>query len=214
MATRKRRRTAAGPRIATPLPAPGELETVRAFLDTAPSGDRAEELATAEDLAAWLIDRGLLEAGTELGEKDRRRAIEVRRGLRALVAARDGGAVDGEVLSAVGSAAAAARFRLRVEAGVPVGFEPVSRTLDDAFGALLAPVAAAHRDGLWQRFKICARGDCRRVFFDSSRSNQAKYCTRRCGDRERARAYRRSEKYRRQPKGTMRYPKAPPGWTP
>ncbi len=143
-------------RIAAPVPAPGEFEVVRAFADTAGAGAKVDELASPEGLARWLVRHRLLAPGTELGEAERRRAIEVRWGLRTLIAANSGAELDPDA------------------------------------------VARARLEGRWQLFKLCALGECHRPYFDFSQSRNGRYCTRRCADRQRSRAYRRRDKYQRQ----------------
>ena len=78
-------------RIATPIPAPGGLETVQAFLDTAGGKAGTDELQTPHDLTDFLSRRGLLPAGTSLSAGDLERARRGRRGLRSLLVANNGG---------------------------------------------------------------------------------------------------------------------------
>ena len=71
-------------------PAPGELQLVQAFLNTADftqKPDVASPRAVAHCLGIW----GLVPPTTRLGDGDLRRAIEVRDALRALLAANQWG---------------------------------------------------------------------------------------------------------------------------
>ncbi len=183
-------------RIAALRPAPGDLETVQAFANTTGPGVEADELASPEGLAGWLIDRGLLAAGSELSEDDRRRAVAVRWGLRSLLAANAGAKLDPEAVQRLKQATGAARFRLSFDDGGPSGVEPAAPNIDDALGHLLEVVARARRAHRWELLKICARSGCRRAFYDFSQNHGAMFCTRRCADRVRAEAYRKSPKYR------------------
>lgn len=182
-------------RIATPQPAPGELELVAAFVNTFGREIEVDVLASAGGLAGWLIDRELLADGVELGEDERRRAVQVRQDLRSLIAARSGTKLNPEVIRRLRRATEASRFRLAFDDGGPAGFRPAASSFDDALGHLLAIVARARLEGRWQLFKLCARADCRRAFYDFSQNHRALYCTRRCADRERARAFRKTPKY-------------------
>ncbi len=188
-------------RIASPQPAPGDLETVQAFANTTGPAVDADELASPAGLARWLIGRRLLADGTELGEDERRRAVDVRWGLRSLAAANNGAKLDPEAVHRLEQATAPSRFRLTHDEAGPAGFEQVAPSFDDALGHLLAVVATARFEGRWQLFKICARNGCRRVFFDFSQSHNAKFCTRRCADRARARTYRNTDWYKQRYRG-------------
>ncbi len=186
-AKRSRQRKAA--RAAGVKQAPGDLEIVRAFVNTVARGKRPDELATPARLARWLESRGLLDAGAALGEAEQQAARDLRRGLHALILANSGVEADAGALERFEEAAAGGRFALRFEAGVPVGFGPASRRFDDALGALAAIVITARREGRWPRLKICA--GCRRAFFDTSPNDTGKWCSSRCGDRYRASVHRR-----------------------
>ncbi len=191
-AKRKRQRKAA--RATGVKKAPGELEIVRAFVSTAPRGKRADELATPERLGRWLEQRGLLDAGIDLGEKQQQRALGLRRGLRTLMLANSGVKGDGEVIARIEEAAAAGRFALRFEAGIPTGIGSASRRFDDALGAIAGIVLMARLEGHWPQLKICAAGDCGRAFFDTSPNHTGVWCAPRCGERFRAAARRRSDR--------------------
>lgn len=116
-AKRKRQRKAARSAVKK---APGDLEIVRAFVSTVPRGKRGDELATPERLGRWFEQRGLLDAGVALGNEELRRALGLRRGLRALTLANSGVEADAERLERIAETAAAGRFALRFEAGIPV----------------------------------------------------------------------------------------------
>ena len=92
-------------------------------------------------------------------------------------------------------------MRLRIDIDGTVRYEPASNGLDAALEAVLEAVVAARHQGLWQDFKACAAPDCGRVFYDTRRGRPTRWCTNRCGDRIRGRAYRRGERYRTLNKG-------------
>ncbi len=79
-----------------PEPAPGALEQLQTFVNTAPVDGRADLLATPAALGRWLSGRGLLDAGVELSEQDLARVLEVRTAVRQLLAAKTRGEHDGE----------------------------------------------------------------------------------------------------------------------
>ncbi len=170
--------------------APGDLETVRAFVNTVARGKQADELATPALVGTWLEDHGLLATGATLDETEQQRALDLRRGLRSLILTHTGGEANPNALEGLAAAAADGRFALRFEGGVPVGFGPSSRNFDDALGALAAIVVNARLEGHWSRLKICPERACGQVFFDTARSRGV-WCSPQCGDRHRAATHRR-----------------------
>ncbi len=175
-------------------PAPGELALIQAFANTAAARKKREELGTPAELRRWLEHRGLLDGDTQLTPEDQTQAVRVRLALRSLLAANNGGGSEPEAIDRLHDAIAGTRFELRLDAGGPAGFEPVSPGVRAALGKLLAIVVAARNAGTWRRLKACADPECRTAFFDAS--SKARWCTVRCGDRMRART-RRSRRPRR-----------------
>ncbi len=171
--------------------APGDLETVQAFVNTAARRKRADELASPARLEHWLERRGLLDAGTALGETELRRALDLRRGLRALVLANSGAPLDDAALRRLEQAVDGGRLAVRFDSDGPGGFGPASGRFDDALAALVALAAAARLEGLWRHLKLCAASDCGRAFFDTSANRTGRWCSPQCGERMRAAAHRR-----------------------
>ncbi len=184
------------PGISLPLPAPGELERVQAFVNTAPVDRGADALADPAALGRWLSRRGLLPAGTEISRQDLERTRAARDALRALLAAKDRGELDAEAAARLERAVGEARCRLRFDDGGPIGIEPASASVDGALVAILSAFATARATAHWPRFRLCGRAGCRRAFYDASRSRTGRWCTPRCGNRARGVAYRRARKHR------------------
>lgn len=173
-------------------PAPGDLRLVQAFINTNDLEDERDELRTPEALGMWLHEHGLLGEVTTPTPADLRQALEVREALRALAYANNGGAADAgsiEILNRVGA-----------DSGLVVRFgrdgtsrlEPLAGGVGGALGALLACVHTAMVDGTWPRLKACRNDVCRWVFYDHSRNRSGAWCTMvECGDKLKARAYRR-----------------------
>jgi predicted RNA-binding Zn ribbon-like protein len=58
--------------------------------------------------------------------------------------------------------------------------------------AIVETVAASVAGGGWERLKLCASGDCRWAFYDTSRNGGGRWCSMEvCGNRHKTRAYRR-----------------------
>ena len=128
-------------------PAPGTLETVRAFVNTRDIEDGIERLSTPARLAAWLVEHGLADGGLEAGAAELRRAVELREALRAQLLAHHGEPAAEEAVATVDAAARRARLRVRFSGPDAVALEPEAEGVDGALGRLLAIVAGAIGDG-------------------------------------------------------------------
>ena len=172
------------------------------LLETRGIAGREEQLASPRRLADWLASRGLLLVDTELSEADVARVRTFRDALRAQVLAAGRGEADPKAIERVNRAAKGAPVEVRLGPdGAPgvyalPGAGP-SGAVDHAFGRWMSIFVQTYHEGEAQRLKICANGECRRVFYDASRSRARVWCTKRCGDRIRARAYRKGPRYRK-----------------
>jgi len=176
--------------------APGRLELVRQFINTAeleqgePGDDEFADLAA---LQAWLRVRRLIGARDRLDEGDLERARAVREALRKLLEDRGaGGAIDERALRSLNALPACAQVRVRFDArGAPL-LEPVGTGLDRAFAELFAIIEQAAADGTWARLKVCADHGCRWAYYDKSKNHSRSWCNMAvCGNRSKAREYRR-----------------------
>jgi len=172
-------------------PAPGELELVRAFVNTWDADEDVERLTGPADLRDWLAERGLLDPAARVTAGDLREAVAVREALRALLLANAGigiGPGAGEVLDA---AAGRARLAVRFDEEGRVRTEPAAGGVAGALGRILALVAAAQDDDTWPRLKACLADDCQWAFYDRSRNRSAVWCDMKiCGNRQKVRSYR------------------------
>lgn len=185
-----------GPWTSEVAPAPGDLRLVQAFVNTAARRGKTDELMSPQSLADWLARRRLLPAATELGPEDLERALAVRRGLRALIAANRGAKkVNAGAVGALDRAVASAPLVVRFDAEGSSVFEPAASGLDGALARLVAVVALARLAGRWSRLKLCIAAECRQVLYDASPNRSTKWCTVRCGDRIKARESRRRKKW-------------------
>ena len=174
-----------------PQPAPGDLESLLAFLNTAERfieyyGKRRgwpDELPNRDALERWLADQGVVPEGTELTREDLRRTLAFRHTLLQSVGT--DGVDDPETLERLRDFGGAARLRVRFDDQASPDLEAVGDGLEGAFGAWLWLFVSAVREGRWQRVKRCE--GCLRIFYDHAPSRITKYCTTRCGDRVRGR---------------------------
>ncbi len=189
------RKSTKGSKSTPPKPAPGDLRWLQVLLDTRDVVSGVEKLASPELLADWMAGQGLIPIGVELSPADLARVVAFREGLRGVLLAGSRGNV--KAVERLNRAAGGARLEVLLGPdGAPRLGARVSG-LDDAFGRWLSILIHAHLDDTWKRLGICANPECRRTFYDDSRSTARRWCTKRCGDAIRSRAYRGSARYKR-----------------
>ena len=176
----------------SPRAAPGSLETVRRFLNSAELEAGTDELAAPDRAQAWLSDHGLADADTVLPDRQLRRLRTFRESLRALALANNGAPLDRVALDELNAQASAARLGLAFTAGQQVSLVPAGSGADRVIATLLSIVAEAIGDGTWPRLKACQNSTCRWAFYDHSRNRSGHWCSMAdCGNRAKTRAYRR-----------------------
>lgn len=183
--------------MAARAPAPKPLNLVEDFVNTfeIDGDERVEQLPTPESWAAWLAERGLLApGGPDLTEEDRELASGVREDLRALLLANNGEPLDPAALDRLNDVARRALLTVRFTVSGDARIEPDAPGMEGALGRILAVVAQAMGEGSWSRLKACRNDECTWVFYDSSKNHSATWCSMRvCGNRMKARAYRRRQ---------------------
>jgi predicted RNA-binding Zn ribbon-like protein len=171
-------------------PAPGELAFVQALTNSVDLEGGADRLSHLDGFTDWVTAVGLGSNASALGENDRRAAIELREGIRALVRDRDD--VDSASSTALQKAIDDLKLTVVYRDGIfrSDSITPLGRTLAPIIDAL----RDAMSDGMWLRLKVCARDKCQWVFYDNSRNQGSHWCTTDvCGSREKARrAYARN----------------------
>jgi predicted RNA-binding Zn ribbon-like protein len=172
--------------------APGQLEQVRAFVNTVDLEQGTEELESEEGLRAWLVATGLGRPPVTVSAEDLRRALELREAIRAILLAHNGeAAVPAGPAAVLDETARRAGLRIRFEADGGTTIEPDSGGVDGALGTLLAAVHEAISDGTWERLKACREHTCEWAFYDHTKNRSGAWCNMQvCGNRAKARAYR------------------------
>ncbi len=171
--------------------APGQLALVHSFLNTYDRETGRDDLADVVSASSWLAAHRLVSPGTEFDERDRRRLVDVRASVHALVAANGGGGMQRRAVTTLNEAARRVRLgvRLHPEDGYRLMAEGVG--IDRPIGELLISVTGSMAAGSWDRLKVCANDSCQSAFYDSSRNRSARWCSMaRCGNRMKGRAYR------------------------
>jgi predicted RNA-binding Zn ribbon-like protein len=182
------------------LPAPGELALMQAFVNSRWDLDQElqDRFADPQALGRWLVEHGLLEPGATLTPADLRRTLDVREGLRELLFANNGRAADQNVVARLNTALGHASVSVRLQGGERPEFVAQHGGLDGALAVIAVIVAAAQVDGSWGRLKACPGRDCGWVFYDRSRNQSSSWCSMSvCGQREKAREYRKRRTVRK-----------------
>jgi predicted RNA-binding Zn ribbon-like protein len=180
---------------------PAPLRLVEDFLNTHSVELATDELATPDALGEWLRGRGLLPGGAGVDAGDLRRAVRLREGVRALVAADrgelpatpgPGDGLDPGALADLDGLARQLTLVVDVTHGPPhLAPAPAAGTADAALAAVLAAIAESVADGSWSRFKVCREPGCRWAYYDHSRNRSRAWCSMEtCGNRAKARAFR------------------------
>jgi predicted RNA-binding Zn ribbon-like protein len=167
--------------------APGRLELVRRFCNSANRENGADRLAEPGGLARWLQAEGLPSPPTPA---DPRTVVAFREHLHGLVRAHTTATSAEPDLRGLVDLLAPVSFA--VVAG-PAGLD-LSVCAPDPHGRLLGLLALAVVDaqyrGTWPRLTACAH--CGWVVYDSSKNRSARWCSMTaCGGRAHARTYRR-----------------------
>jgi predicted RNA-binding Zn ribbon-like protein len=171
--------------------APGDLELVRQFINTADLAPGEDELVDLAALRAWLLERRLIGPRDELAADDLGRALAVREALRSVLESRSRGAVDDDALRSLNLVPAGALLRIAFDGDGMPRLEPVASGLDGAIAELYAIIRCAALDGTWERLKVCADHGCLWAFYDHSKNRSRSWCNMAvCGNRAKARHYR------------------------
>jgi predicted RNA-binding Zn ribbon-like protein len=185
--------------------APGELDVVRRFVNTheldladlAP-GEDADKIATPTALRAWLADQGLGDPGLPLPtDAEVRRAGAMREALRDLLLANNGEPLDPGAVETMNEITEDLNCRVRFDQHGDCELEPASRGIDRALASILAIAYRSMAEGTWERLKACRADDCKWAFYDHSKNRSATWCSMAvCGNRAKARTYRRRHSHR------------------
>jgi predicted RNA-binding Zn ribbon-like protein len=172
--------------------APGELELVRAFVNTIDIEAATEEIAEPADLAGWLERHGLAAPPLKAGSADVGHAVELREALRAVLLAHNGGAdAPTGATAALERTARRARIALHFDEHGGAQLEPEATGVDAGLGRLLTIVQRAIAEGTWLRLKACREHGCEWAFYDHTKNRSGAWCTMAvCGNRAKARSYR------------------------
>jgi predicted RNA-binding Zn ribbon-like protein len=172
--------------------APGDLEKVRAFVNSVDIERATERLTDSAALAGWISEHNLADPDIRATRTDLRRAVNVREALRqVLLAHNDGTPAPDAARQTLDEAARRARLQLHFKSTGAAALEPEAGGVDGALGRLLAIVHGSIADGTWVRLKACREHTCEWAFYDHTKNRSGAWCNMAvCGNRAKARAYR------------------------
>ena len=168
-----------------------QLDLVRDYVNTFDLETGIDQIATADELARWFSEQGLVDDLVEPTEQEVEEAAAVREAIRELLLANNGVEVDaGAASRTLEEAGRKARLGVRFEDGRPV-LAPEDDGARGALGRMVATVAELAPTDDWKRLKTCRDEHCRVAFFDKSRNRSRAWCSMEvCGNREKARSFR------------------------
>ena|SRR5450755_82925 len=173
--------------------APGDLEHIRAFVNTIDVEQGHDQLASPVALAAWLQSSGLMARAATATSADLAHAVALRESLRAILLAHSGDSpVPGAAAQELDHACARARVRLHFDELGAAVLVPEADGVDGGLGRLLAIVHQAIAQETWTRLKACRDHTCEWAFYDHTKNRSGTWCSMAvCGNRAKARAYRK-----------------------
>jgi predicted RNA-binding Zn ribbon-like protein len=162
------------------------------FVNTLDLETGVDELTSTDGLANWLGGRELLDpAAARPSERERRRAVDLREALRALMLAHNGAPGAEDAGAELDRAATAGDLRVHFGEDGIAHLDADAAGVERALARLLIPVVAASPDGSWERVKACRADDCLWAFYDRSRNRSGVWCDMAvCGNRTKVRAFR------------------------
>jgi predicted RNA-binding Zn ribbon-like protein len=170
---------------------PAEIRLVQDFINTRDIEAGDDDVATADELGAWLGARGLLDPSGHVDPTEHRLALDLREALRHLL--REGhDRVPDAAVEALNDLAAGLPLRVRFDEAGRATVAPGLPGVRGALGAILGEVAVAMSTGSWERLKACSSHSCQWIFYDRSKNRSGRWCSMRvCGNRTKTRSYRR-----------------------
>jgi predicted RNA-binding Zn ribbon-like protein len=169
--------------------APGDLETIRSFVNTLDVEEATDELDSTAGLAGWLAETGLGD-GAEPTDQELARAVDFREGLRSLLLANNGVDTGDDSADRLNAALDGASSEVRFQ-GASAEIVPTCGNVDGALATMSLVVHGAMQSGDWARLKVCPADDCHWAFYDRSRNHSRTWCQMGdCGNRAKVRAFR------------------------
>jgi predicted RNA-binding Zn ribbon-like protein len=172
-------------------PAPGGLELVRSFINSADIEAGTDRFAAAAEIETWFRAHDLPLGPAGITETDRERLIAFREALRDLVACREHGEPDDAALAVLDRAGRSSPLTVAFAADGRASLQADGFGVDGLIGRVLGEAALGAVAGTWPRLKVCRNDACRWAYYDASRNRSGIWCAMAiCGNRAKGRALR------------------------
>jgi predicted RNA-binding Zn ribbon-like protein len=168
-----------------------QLDLVRDYVNTRDLETGIDRISSADGLAIWLSEQGLVDDLVEPSAEEVADALAVREAIRELLLANNAVEADADAASQTLEAAGRrAHLTVRFKRGRPL-LAPEGDGTRAAIGRIVAAVAELAPTDEWKRLKGCRDDHCRIAFYDKSRNRSRAWCSMEvCGNREKARSFR------------------------
>ncbi|MET4385745.1 putative RNA-binding Zn ribbon-like protein [Bradyrhizobium sp. F1.4.3] len=170
---------------------------LRHFTHCGVQHQQAEELADPSALGDWMHQHGLIDRGAVPSQRTFAAALQLRGAIRDYLKS-DPAERHRKAAATAPLNKAMEPFALRVAAIGKDGFGlmPMQADAQAGLSAIVAELYNAAATGTLGRLKMCAAGECQRVFFDRSKPGTRRWCqSTLCGNREKTRTYRERHKH-------------------
>jgi predicted RNA-binding Zn ribbon-like protein len=164
--------------------APGRLELVRLFENSADLENGPDQLEVPEGAAAWCARHGLPPVSDASGAE---RLRQFREALREVLFANNGEADEAAAWERLRPFAEAARVGVVVDASSGLSLTGSGSNEEFVIGSLLAAVHDAIVDGTWSRLRACRKSTCRFAYYDHTKNGSRAWCSMAtCGNQAKA----------------------------
>ncbi|MFE9333811.1 CGNR zinc finger domain-containing protein [Streptomyces sp. NPDC006925] len=172
--------------------APASARLIEAFANTVDVKLGTDELDSADGLATWLAERGILDRAHQVGAADHGLCLRLRAGIREELGVNVGDGADPALRA--GTEEALRELPVLVSVGRSDGGSLSSAPHLPPTRRALAELAIAWCElaltGEAARLKRCSEHTCAWVFWDASKNRSRRWCSMRvCGNRAKARRH-------------------------
>jgi predicted RNA-binding Zn ribbon-like protein len=174
-------------------PAPPPLDLVQDFVNTEIPEWAQDDIASPDQLEAWLRARSLLEGDETVDAAAFVAARALRSALRALALQNNvGGELEPSLREHVLRAVSGLQLDVVVADDGRLATAPGGAGATRALASILAVVMDSQANGSWARLKACRKESCGWLFYDASRNRSSNWCSMSiCGNRMKTASYRR-----------------------
>lgn len=167
-----------------------EIDLLVEFVNTRDLEEETDAIADPAQLRTWIAEHAG-EYLPDLDANDRRRLLDLRESLRALLRTNNGAEAEEQELQPLRDAAERSRYRLSFEGDGRLSLAPARADLSGFESHLLLAIERLQCEDAWPRLKACTDEGCQWAFYDATRNRSRTWCSMDvCGNREKTKRYR------------------------